>query len=380
MTKRQAGRRSNSEGSVGQRKDGLWEARIILPGGRRRSLYGKTKAEALKKMQDAREKVTEGLRLGPERLTVQAWLEQWLRDTVAYSKRTGTAKRYGELCRIHIIPSIGHIRLARLGVSDVQRMIREAMARGVSPRTADHCRDVLRNALNAAVKDGLLRRNVASLAAPPNVPEREYMNVTPAVARRVMAAVRGDTHQALYMMLLGTGLRLGEATALQWKDIDFESSVITVRRGLRRVKGGFKFEEPKTPRSRRVVPMVPPVRDALIIHRERQNLEKMMQGPAWEGFAWGDLLFTTGKSGPLGGDIAYHHFRRVLRDADLPPMRLHDFRHGAASLLAAAGIPPRDVMDLLGHSQISTTLTVYTHSTEEARHQAMETLGKLIWN
>ena len=105
-----------------------------------------------------------------------------------------------------------------------------------------------------------------------------------------------------------------------------------------------------------------------------------MQGPAWAGFAWGDLLFTTGKGGPLGGDIAYHHFRRVLRDANLPPMRLHDFRHGAASLLAAAGIPPRDVMDLLGHSQISTTLTVYTHSTEEARHQAMETLGKLIWN
>ena len=61
-------------------------------------------------------------------------------------------------------------------------------------------------------------------------------------------------------------------------------------------------------------------------------------------------------------------------------MRLHDFRHGTASLLATAGIPPRDVMDLLGHSQISTTLTVYTHSTEEARHQAMETLGQLIWN
>ncbi len=380
MVKRKAGRRSNSEGSIAQRKDGLWEARITLPGGRRRSLYAKTKAEALKKMEEAKGKIAGGLRLGPERLTVHGWLEQWLRDTVAYSKRTGTFKRYEELCRIHIIPSVGHIRLARLGVSDVQRMIREALARGVAPRTASHCRSVLRAGLTAAVQDGLLPRNVAALAAPPNVPEREYMEITPAVARKVMAAVRGDTHEALYMMLLGTGLRLGEATALQWPDIDFESSVITVRRRLQRIKGGFKFEEPKTPRSRRVVPMVPPVRDALIDHRERQNLEKMMLGPAWSGFAWGDLLFTTGKGGPLGGDIAYHHFRRVLRDADLPPMRLHDFRHGAASLLAAAGIPPRDVMDLLGHSSISTTLTVYTHSTEEARHQAMETLGKLIWD
>ena len=379
MVKRQAGRRSNSEGSIAQRKDGLWEARITLPGGLRRSLYAKTKAEALKKMEEAKGKIADGLRLGPERLTVQIWLDQWLRD-FAYSKRTGTAKRYEELCRIHIIPSVGQKRLSELGVSDVQRMIREALARGVSPRTASHCRDVLRNALNAAVEDGLLRRNVAASAPPPSVPEREYLNITPTLARQVMAAVRSDIHQALYVMLLGTGLRLGEATALQWQDIDFESSVITVRRRLQRVKGGFKFEEPKTPRSRRVVPMVPPVRDALLNHQERQNLEKMMQGPAWAGFAWGDLLFTTGKGGPLGGDIAYHHFRRVLRDAGLPPMRLHDFRHGAASLLAAAGIPPRDVMDLLGHSQISTTLQIYTHSTEEARHQAMETLGKLIWD
>ena len=379
MTKRQVGRRSNSEGSIAQRKDGLWEARITLPGGLRRSLYAKTKAEALKKMEEAKGKIADGLHLGPERLTVQGWLDKWLRD-FAYSKRTGTAKRYRELCRIHIIPSVGHIRLSELGVSDVQRMIREVLARGVSPRTASHCRDVLRNALNAAIEDGLMRRNVAASAPPPNVPELEYLNITPTLARQVMAAVRGDTHQALYMMLMGTALRLGEATGLQWKDIDFESSVIIVRRRLQRIKGGFKFEEPKTPRSRRVVPMVPPVRDALLIHQERQNLEKMMQGPAWEGFAWGDLLFTTGKGGPLGGDIAYHHFHRVLRDAGLPLMRLHDLRHGAASLLAAAGIPPRDVMDLLGHSQISTTLQIYTHSTEEARHQAMETLGKLIWD
>ena len=136
MTKRQAGRRSNSEGSVGQRKDGLWEARITLPGGRRRSLYAKTKAEALKKMEEAKGKIADGLHLGPERLTVQGWLEQWLRD-FAYSKRTGTAKRYGELCRIHIIPSVGQKRLSELGVSDVQRMIREALARGVSPRNSD---------------------------------------------------------------------------------------------------------------------------------------------------------------------------------------------------------------------------------------------------
>ena len=380
MATRKAGRRSNSEGSIAQRKDGLWEARITLPGGRRRSFYAKTKAEALKRIQTAQRQVAEGRPLGPERLTVQGWLEQWLQDIVAVTTRATTAKRYGELCRFHIVPSIGHLRLARLGVGNVERMTREVMDQGSSPRTAHHCRAVLRAALGAAERHGLLGRNVASLAAPPNVPEREYIAITPAIARQIMAAVQGDKLEALYVMLLGTGLRLGEATALTWADVDFPSSMITVRQDLQRVKGSFQLVETKTAKSRRSVPIVPPVLEALRVHQERQNLDRLMQGPEWEGAAWGGLIFTTERGGPLGGDLAYRHFLRVLRRADLPAMRLHDLRHGAASLLAAAGIPPRDVMELLGHSQISTTLTVYTHSTDEARHEAMETLGRILWN
>ena len=378
MATRKAGRRSNSEGSITQRKDGLWEARVSVVGGKRRSFYAETKAEALNKLRAAQRQVADGRPLGPERLTVQDFLTRWLRDTVATTRPT-TAKRYGELCHFHIIPSIGGLRLARLTVGDVERMIRETVERGASPRTAHHCRAVLRNALGAAERHGLLGRNVASLASPPHVPEREYLTITPSLARQVMAAVQGDKLEALYVVLLGTGLRLGEATALTWKDVDFDSSVITVRRSLQRVKGSFQLAETKTARSRRAVPMVPPVRDALRAHQERQNLEKMMQGEAWEGAAWPGLVFTTPRGRPLGGDIAYRHFHRVLRYAGLPAMRLHDLRHGAASLLAAAGIPPRDVMELLGHSQISTTLAIYTHSTDAARHEAMAALGRIIW-
>jgi integrase len=379
ITKRQAGRRSNSEGSISQRQDKLWEGRITLPGGRRRSFYAKTKAEALEKIRTAQRQVAEGRPLGPERLTVGGWLEQWLENTVSVTTRPTTAKRYGELCRFHIIPSLGNLRLTRLGVGDVERMTREAMERGVSPRTAHHCRAVLRAALGAAERHSLVGRNVASLAAPPKVPELDYVSITPTLARQIMGAVQGDTHEALYVLLLGTGLRLGEATGLAWTDLDFDSSVITVRHSLRRVKGGFQLTEPKTPKARRVVPMVAPVREALKALQLRQNLERMMQGGAWEGAAWGGLVFTTERGGPLGGDIAYAHFRRVLRRAGIPAIRLHDLRHGAASLLAAAGIPPRDVMELLGHSQISTTLTVYTHSTPEARHEAMGALGRILW-
>lgn len=174
MAKREAGRRNNSEGGIRQRPDGRWEATISLPDGKRRFFYARTKADALKKLQDAQAEVRAGKPLPPERLTVAAFLETWLTSTVPNTTRPATTKRYGELVRFHIIPSIGTVKLARLTPQDVERMARETVEdRGRSPRTAHHCRVVLGTALSVALRDGVVGRNVASLASSPRVPEFE---------------------------------------------------------------------------------------------------------------------------------------------------------------------------------------------------------------
>jgi integrase len=125
--------------------------------------------------------------------------------------------------------------------------------------------------------------------------------------------------------------------------------------------------------------MVPPVRDALQSHQQVQVLERLMLGEAWQGEVWGGLVFTNEKGGPLSGGHTLVCLRRALRRVELPPIRQHDLRHGAASLLAAMGVPPRDVMDILGHSNVATTLGLYTHSTTELRREAMERLGRSLW-
>ena len=379
MATRKAGRRSNGEGGVSQRSNGKWEARITLPGGKRRSFYAATKAQALAKLRDARRLVDEGRPLGPERLTVQAWLQQWQQDTVATTTRPSTAKRYGEICRVHLIPSIGRLRLGQLTPQHVETMLRKGLEAGQSPRSVHHWRAVLRTALAAAERHGLIGRNAAALAMPPRVPEREYPGMTPELAKSILGAVRGDHFEALYVALLGTGLRVGEAAGLQWTDIDFDARTIAVRRGLVQLKGRFTLAETKTARSRRTVPMVLPVRDALLKHREIQHLERLMLGAKWQGEAWGGLVFTNEKGGPLSTNHALVCFQRTLRRAGLPPVRLHDLRHGAASLLAAMGVPPREVMDILGHANIQTTLGLYTHSTTDLRREAMERLSNSLW-
>lgn len=379
MTTRKARRRSNGEGGINQRANGKWEARITLPGGKRRSFYAATKAEALAKLQDARRTVDDGRPLGPERLTVQMWLQQWLQDTVATTTRPATAKRYGEICRRHIIPSIGHLRLGRLNPQNVEIMLRKGLEAGQSPRSVHHWRAVLRTALAVAQRHGLIGRNAAALAAPPRVPEQEHIPMTPELAKSILSAISGNRFEAFYTTLLGTGLRAGEALGLRWSDIDLEAGTIAVRRTLVRLKGKFTLSETKTARSRRTVPMVPPVRDALIKHREVQGLERMMLGGKWQGEEWSGLVFTNLTGGPLSSIHALKCFRQALQRAGLPRIRLHDLRHGAASLLAALGVPPRDVMDILGHANIQTTLGLYTHSTTDLRREAMERLGRSLW-
>ena len=379
MTTRKTGRRSNGEGGISQRSNGMWEARITLPGGKRRSFYAATKALALAKLRDARRLLDEGRPLGPERLTVQAWLQQWLEDTVVPTRRPSTAKRYSEICRIHIIPSIGRLRLRQLAPQHVETMLRKGLESGQAPRSVHHWRAVLRTALAAAERHDLIGRNAAALADPPRVPEQEYIEMTPKLAKSILVAIRDDRFEALHTMLLGTGLRVGEALGLRWSDIDFVDQTIPVRRNLVHIKGKFTLSESKTKRSRRTVPMVMPVQDALIKHREIQSLERMMLGAAWQGEEWGDLVFTNLKGGPLCSNHALKCFRRSLKRAGLPPVSQHDLRHGAASMLAALGVPPRDVMDILGHANIQTTLGLYTHSTTDLRREAMERLGHHLW-
>jgi len=372
-------KRPNSEGCLTKRTDGRWMVRVTLPGGKRLSLYGKTQSEALAKLRKARRDLEEGRIPAPEKLTVKQWLDIW-RDTVAHSVRPRTAIRYAEIVNLHLIPRLGYIKLARLQPSDVERAIREALETGQSPRTVHHHRAVLRTALNHAIRHGVLARNAAALSEAPHVPEGEHDAISPARAKAILQAVKGHRLEALYLLLLATGLREGEALGLRWDDVSLEDGTVSVRRVLQKVKGEWVFPEPKTKRSRRTVSLPAPVVAALQSHQARHLQERLQVPPlVWEGARYGNLVFSTVTGGPLTPDAVIWHFRQLLAKAGLPKMKIHDLRHGAASLMAAMGIPPRVAMELLGHSQISTTMNIYAHVAPEYGREAMERIGKVLW-
>ena len=203
--------------------------------------------------------------------------------------------------------------------------------------------------------------------------------LTPAAARAILRAARGDRLEALFGVALGVGLRQSEALGLRWDDVDLSVGTVAVRRVLQRYGGAFHLDEPKTDRSRRTVPLPAPLVAALGDHRARQIAERLRAGPAWRGGDWGGLVFASESGEPLHGTTVSRRFRRILAEAGIPTMRYHHLRHGAASLMAAQGVPPRVAMEVLGHAQISTTMNVYSHVAPDSQRDAVERVGAAIW-
>jgi integrase len=173
------------------------------------------------------------------------------------------------------------------------------------------------------------------------------------------------------------GLRQGEALGLWWDDVDTRSGLLRVRRALQRQRGGgLVFTDPKTQRSKRTIPLPPPLVDALTAHRDRQEKERITAGSLWRG---SPCVFTTQLGAPIEPRNDYRQFKKLLDRAGLPSVRLHDLRHTAASLLLAQGVPARVVMEILGHSQIALTMNTYSHVAPEVSREAAERMAQMLW-
>ena len=354
-------RRGPSEGSIYKRSDGRWVAVLHLgyeDGHRRRKyLYGDNRREVQEKLSLSLRAQREGLPPTNDRLTLAQFLTRWL-DTVRPSVRPSTYRSYSLIVRLHLVPQLGRVHLAKLSAQQVQSHLNDKLATGLSPRSVGIIHAVLRQALNLGVRWGDVPRNVATLVDPPRYHRAEVRPMTPEQARAFLDAAHGQRLEALYAVALALGLRQGEALALRWVDLDLDAGFVTVRAGLQRVAGRLVLVEPKTPKSRRTIAAPPIVVAALRAHRSRQLQDRLAAGTAWQDF---DFVFCTQTGGPLDSRNVTRDFQRSLAKAGLPHMRFHDLRHSCASLLLAQGVHPRVVMETLGHSQIALTLNTYSH-------------------
>jgi integrase len=368
--------RGNGEGSIYQRKSGgKWCTAITLDGGKRKVLYGKTRQEVAKRLNQALNDREQGMPVVVERLTVNQFLERWLEHSARPKLRHSTYESYSDLVNLHLVPELGKKQLAKLTPLDVQTMMGRKLEAGLSPRRVQMMRAVLRKALGQAVKWGLVGRNVATLVDPPRVQYPEIRPLTPEQAKTLLEAARGDRLEALYSVALAIGLRQGEALALKWDAVDLDAGMLYVGATLQFINGAFQFVEPKTARSRRTVRLPRFAVDALRAHKIRQLEERLLMGSRWQEHG---LVFTTSVGTPLHASSVTHRFQRLLEAAGLPRQRFHDLRHCAATLMLVQGVPMRVVMETLGHSQISLTMNTYSHVMPALQQDAADRMDALF--
>lgn len=270
--------------------------------------------------------------------TVAAFVTRWLAAKEGVVRPT-THKRYGELLRGHIVPTLGRTRLPELRPDALQRLYATKLKAGLSPRTVHHIHVVTKNALKDAVRWGAVGRNVADVVEPPSVPTPELRWPTAEEVSRLLAesARHNDRMHALWVLASHTGMRLGELLALTWDHVDLDRGVLHVRRILTSVAAGVPtFGEPKTKRSRRTVPLTFDAVAALRAHRKRQQLERLKLGADYGTL---NLVFATEIGTPITGWRARtYYFKRALKWAKLPAtIRIHDLRHAAATMMLGAG-------------------------------------------
>ena len=374
-----AGRRGHGEGSIHRRADGRWVAVIDLGwtrGKRRRKyVYGSTRREVQHKLQQVKQDMSKSGAPSDDRITVERYLSDWLEATET-TVRPSTYIKYESAVRLHVLPNLGRLPLARMTPQQISRLYAALLQGGLTPQSVVHVHRILHRALQQAVRWGVVSRNVVSLVDPPRVPRREMHVFTPEQVQRLLAGARDTRLDALLTLAVTTGMRQGELFALRWSDIDLNAGHLTVRRALvRAAGGGTTFAEPKTTGSTRRVQLSGLAVDALRRQWRCQQDERRRTN------AWSDteLVFASLHGNPLNPqNLLQRGFYPLLDRLSLPKIRFHDLRHTAATLLLAAGVHPKIVSEMLGHTDVGITLNLYSHVIPGLHERAAAAFDELL--
>ncbi|CAN5787434.1 site-specific integrase [soil metagenome] len=350
---------------------------------KRRTVTGRTQAEAIERLDALRTALAAGPGL-PAEVTVGRFLEHWIHEVLPLTDvATTTADGYASIVRLYIVPTVGRRRLDQLSPADVRSMLTRLRDQGLSPNTQRLARAVLRRALRTAESDGLVTRNVAALVDGVRLTKGTGRTLTPEQARTLLMAADTYPYAALVTVLLSLGVRKGEALGLSWSDVNLDGSpaTVTIRRGLKiDARGGLYVDEPKTPGSRRTIHLPPPLVEVLRRHRATQAAHRLTFGPGWGGH-WAplDLVFTTSIGTSLNPSKVNREVQAITEAAGLGRWTPHEMRHSAASILIGAGVPLKVISEMLGHSSIRVTADVYGHLLEPARAEAADAMGAVLW-
>lgn len=335
---------------------------------RRTYFYGRTQAEAKAKAAAARERVARGEPVRDATRTVSDWLAEWRTTFLRASDRAESTKDlYAGLTVGHVEPIIGHLALGQVKPSDITRVLlrMEQLGRAGSTRRSAYA--AMRSAFDDAVIDGLLAASPVLRVKRPRATHTEAMSLEPEQVARLLHGARDLRYAKVLRLILGTGLRRGEALALRWADVRLDRCEVSIKGSLTRRGSELVVSEAKSQRSRRVVSLSPAMVRLITEHRTEQVAERLRAGNLWEDSGF---VFATDFGSPVDPRNLLRTTTIASKRARLPQIGVHTLRHTYATTALLNGVPMHVVSRNLGHSSIMITADIYGHLTDDAARSA----------
>jgi len=401
--------KKSAAGSIRQRPDGRWEARITT--GRnpatgkpiRRSHYTSTQAEARKWITAMLKDMDNGEYMAPSKLTVGAWLDTWL-ELYNHDVKPSTLHEYTRTVELYLKPNFGAVKLSALTSEQITRVYNHLYKEGgkvyakdkdgntikdrsgnlvtekapLSAKTVRNIHGVFTKALNKAVTVGKLRFNPAHVCAEdlPKAQEREIIPLDDDTATLFLKTITGHRFEILFRFALLAGLRRGELCGLSWSDVNFKTGTVVIRNQWQRNRttGAFELTPPKNSKTRTLTP----AKTAMLylqLQRNLQNNWKRIAGAAW---ADSGAVFSDELGNRLSPQTVYCSLKAVAKSIGRPDLRLHDLRHTYAVMSLEAGTDLKTLQENMGHHSSAFTLDRYGHALDSMKRAAADSLDEYV--
>ena len=408
-------RRPKGEGTAPRLlADGRWRAEVTHNGSRK-VVYGATKSECSANLRAVIKAKDDGLLTSGRAPTLGEWMNHWVENIAPTKVRPRTLVGYRSYIRTWVDTSkVAKVRLDRLTPEDLERLYKPLRDLKRSESTVAQLHRIISRALTIAVRRGRAGYNPAQRMDAPQPAAYEPGILTPADARKLRRAAENAPDGARWLVALALGMRQGEALALAWDKIDLDAGVLHVHRELtplpwehgcpeseakpkdkrpcgrradhckQRHSGGLFVSDPKSDAGKRTIALPEQLVDMLRRHKEAQTHIRAEEGPRWRGFTAAsgeelDLVFCQRSGNAYQPSKDWQAWKAFLAAAKEPPVRVHDARHTAATLLLLMGVDGRVVMDMMGWS-VASMLKRYQHVLDEMKIEAAKKVGDALWS
>ena len=383
------GRKINGEGSVFKRSDGRWQGSLSLgfdEAGKliRKHFYGKTRKEVSEKMTTFKEEHNNrSTEIIPEQFTLAVWLNTWLQTFKKNSIKPTTFAQYESISRLYLVPRLGETILSDIKPLQIQTLLNDLYDSGLSRRTIELTKTVLRASLIQAKKLKLLSELPTTDLVLPKKEKPKPKVLDEDVQKILIAELAPNYIGRAIIFALFTGLRRGEVLALKWSDFSAEEKSINVTKSLSRIKTFegkksktiLKVSTPKTETSIRTIPLIDKAIELLAEHKKAQEDYKELVGSYYKD---SDLIFSNGCGGYIDPGNLNRKLKKVTNKLGLPTISSHAMRHTFATRGLEAGVSLKAMQEFLGHSSIQITGDIYTHLLKKQKVKEMEKINKMF--